>query len=79
MKKFFLVAAAFSALALGACGTTTTDRAVSGAGIGAGVGAVGGLLLGSPVEGALIGAAVGGGTGALTDTSQVNLGKPAWK
>ena len=78
MKKFFLVAAAFSALALGACGTTTTDRAVSGAGIGAGVGAVGGLLLGSPVEGALIGAAVGGGTGALTDTSQVNLGKPAW-
>lgn len=79
MKKFFLVATAVSALALGACGTTTTDRAVSGAGIGAGVGAVGGLLLGAPVEGALIGAAVGGGTGALTDTSQVNLGKPAWK
>jgi osmotically inducible lipoprotein OsmB len=79
MKKFFLVAAAFSALALGACGTSTTDRAVSGAGIGAGVGAVGGLLLGDPVDGALIGAAVGGGTGALTDKSQVNLGKPAWR
>jgi osmotically inducible lipoprotein OsmB len=79
MKKVFLVAAAFSALALGACGTTTTDRAASGAGIGAGVGAVGGLLLGAPVEGALIGAAVGGGTGALTDKSQVNLGKPVWR
>ncbi|MFZ0695307.1 MAG: YMGG-like glycine zipper-containing protein [Alphaproteobacteria bacterium] len=79
MKKFFLGAAAFSALALGACGTSTTDRAVSGAGIGAGVGAVGGLLLGDPVDGALIGAAVGGGTGALTDKSQVDLGKPAWR
>ena len=79
MKKFFLVAAAFSALALGACGTSTTDRAVSGAGIGAGVGAVGGLLLGDPVDGALFGAAVGGGTGALTDKSQVDLGKPAWR
>ncbi|MGB8273935.1 MAG: YMGG-like glycine zipper-containing protein [Alphaproteobacteria bacterium] len=79
MKKFFLVAAAFSALALAACGTTTTDRAASGAGIGAGVGAVSGLLLGDPVDGALIGAAVGGGAGALTDKSQIDLGKPVWR
>jgi osmotically inducible lipoprotein OsmB len=79
MTKFLLIAATISAFVLSACGTSTGDRAVSGAGIGAGVGAVGGLLLGDPVDGALIGAAVGGGTGALTDPSQINLGKPAWK
>ena len=79
MKKIFLVAAAFSAIALGACGTSTSDRAISGAGIGAGVGAVGGLMLGDPVSGALIGGAVGAGAGALTDKSQIDLGKPAWR
>ena len=64
---------------LSACGTSTSDRAISGAGIGAGVGAVGGLLVGAPVEGALIGGAVGAGTGALTDKDQMDLGKPVWK
>jgi len=64
---------------LSACGTSTSDRAISGAGIGAGVGAVGGLLVGAPVEGALIGGAVGAGTGALTDKDQIDLGKPVWK
>jgi uncharacterized membrane protein len=79
MKKIFVAAAALSALALGACGTSTSDRAISGAGIGAGAGAVGGLLLGDPVTGALIGGAVGAGTGALTDQNQIDLGKPIWK
>lgn len=65
--------------ALGACGNTTGDRAMSGAGIGAGVGALGGLLVGAPLEGALIGGAVGAGTGALTNPNQVNLGKPIWR
>ena len=32
------------ASALAACGSSTSDRALSGAGIGAGVGAVGGAL-----------------------------------
>jgi osmotically inducible lipoprotein OsmB len=64
---------------LGACGNTTGDRALSGAGIGAGVGAVGGLLLGAPVQGALIGGAVGAGAGALTDKHQVDLGDPIWE
>jgi hypothetical protein len=66
-------------LALGACGQTTGDRALSGAGIGAGVGAVGGLMVGSPVEGALIGGAVGAGTGALTSPRNINLGRPIWR
>ena len=36
-------------------------------------------LVGSPLEGALIGGAVGAGTGALTNKSQVNLGRPIWR
>jgi hypothetical protein len=68
-----------SLCALGACGYTTGDRAVSGAGIGAGAGLVGGYLVGAPLEGALIGGAVGAGTGALTGPSQVNLGRPIWR
>lgn len=62
-----------------ACGETTSDRALSGAGIGAGVGAVGGLIVGAPLEGAVIGAVVGGGTGAITSREQVDLGKPIWR
>ena len=65
--------------ALGACGNSTGDRAISGGGIGAGVGALGGLMVGAPLEGALIGGAVGAGTGALTNRNQVNLGRPIWR
>ncbi|PKU23046.1 YMGG-like glycine zipper-containing protein [Telmatospirillum siberiense] len=68
-----------SLLALTACGHSTGDRALSGAGIGAGVGAVGGLMFGAPLEGALIGGAVGAGTGAITNSHQVNLGRPVWR
>jgi len=69
----------FSLGALGACGSSTGERAISGGGIGAGVGALGGLIVGAPLEGALIGGAVGAGTGALTNESQINLGHPIWK
>ncbi len=65
--------------ALNACGSSTSDRAISGAGIGAGVGAVGGLLVGDPLTGALIGGAVGGAAGALTNEDKINLGKPVWR
>ncbi|HZB91335.1 MAG TPA: glycine zipper family protein [Stellaceae bacterium] len=67
------------ALLLAACGSTTGDRAVSGAGIGAAAGAVGGALVGMPLAGAAIGAAAGGTIGAVTQPSQVDLGKPVWK
>jgi hypothetical protein len=66
-------------LGVGACGASTSDRALSGAAIGAGVGAVGGLLVGAPVQGAVIGGAVGAGTGALTEEDQIDLGTPAWR
>ncbi len=80
MKTISLTSFTVAALlSLSACGSSTSDRAISGAGIGAGVGAVGGLLVGAPLEGAAIGAAVGAGTGAVTDEDQIDLGKPAWK
>jgi len=62
-----------TAAMLSACGTTTTDRAVSGAGIGAGVG-----LLGGP-PGVVVGALVGGAAGAVTSPGQVDLGRPIWE
>lgn len=64
---------------LTACGSSTSDRALSGAGIGAGVGALGGLMVGAPVQGAVIGGAVGAGTGALIEDDKIDLGKPIWK
>ena len=67
-----LALAMFTAVALSACGTTTEDRSLSGAGIGAGVG-----LLGGPV-GAVVGGAVGAGVGAATTRDEVNLGEPVW-
>ena len=58
---------------LSACGTTTGDRGLSGAGIGAGIGIIGGP------PGMLIGGAIGAGVGMATKPDQVNLGQPAWK
>ncbi len=50
-----------------ACGTTPTERAVSGGAIGAGAGALGAAALGgSPWAGAAIGGGVGAVTGAVT-------------
>jgi osmotically inducible lipoprotein OsmB len=80
MKPIITVSAIFALLATAACGHTTGDRALSGAGLGAGVGAVGSAVSGgSPVTGALVGGAVGGAAGALTDDDDVNLGKPLWR
>jgi osmotically inducible lipoprotein OsmB len=68
-----------AALGLSACGSSTSDRALSGGAIGAGVGAVGGVIVGAPVAGAVIGGAAGAAAGALTDENQINLGKPVWR
>ncbi len=59
---------------LGACGTSKSERALSGGGIGAGVGAAAGALTGgSIVGGALLGGAAGAVTGAVTDKDDINL------
>lgn len=74
MKRILcLLAAAGTALA--GCGDTTTERTLSGAGLGAGAGAAIGAVAGASILPlAIAGAAVGGVAGAITDKSQVNLG-----
>ena len=65
---------------LTACGSSTSDRVLSGAGLGAGAGAVGGAVLGgNPLAGAAVGAAVGGAAGGLTNRRDVDLGSPLWR
>jgi osmotically inducible lipoprotein OsmB len=64
---------------LSACGTSKGERAITGAGLGAGAGALGGALLGSPGTGAVVGGAAGAATGALTESDDINFGKPIWK
>lgn len=75
-----LVLAIFITASLTACGNTRGDRIASGAGLGAATGAAAGMVTGgSGVTGALIGAGVGTAAGALTDSDDVNLGKPVWR
>lgn len=63
------------ALLLAACGTTQTERGVSGGAIGAGVGAAGAAVTGgSTLGGALIGGATGAAVGVLTDSDDIDLG-----
>lgn len=70
-------------LALGlltaACGTSRTDRALSGAGLGAAGGGALGAASGNTMGGAILGGAAGAAAGALTDEEQINLGNPIWK
>jgi osmotically inducible lipoprotein OsmB len=80
MTRTFAVLSILGALALSACGSSTSDRALSGAGIGAGAGAaLGAVTGGSVVGGALIGGAAGAAAGGLTKEDDINLGKPAWR
>lgn len=81
MSKLKIVPALALALAVGACGTNTADRAGSGAAIGAGSGAViGAIASGIAIwPAALVGGIVGAGAGALTTPDQVNLGEPPWR
>lgn len=73
-KTSFLTAACVLCLAVSACGTSKTERALSGGALGAGAGAATGALTGgSPWTGALIGGAAGAATGALTDSDDINL------
>lgn len=78
MLRLALVSISLGVLLAG-CGETTTDRALSGAGIGAAAGgassaATGGSLLG----GAALGGAAGAAAGGLTDEEDVDLGDPIW-
>ncbi|MEL7216502.1 MAG: hypothetical protein AAGJ96_11290 [Pseudomonadota bacterium] len=71
MRRTTLAVTLIALGALSACGSTMSDRALSGGGIGL----ASGVVLGAPGAAAIIGA----GVGALTDQSQVDLGEPIWK
>ena len=71
--------AAATLLMLAGCGSSTSDRAISGGAIGAGAGGVAGALTGHPLGGAALGGAAGAATGALTNENDIDLGKPIWK
>lgn len=74
-----LSALIMAGLLLAACGTSKTDRAISGGGIGAAAGAgTSAITGGNPITGGLIGGAAGAAAGALTDEDDVNLGDPVW-
>jgi osmotically inducible lipoprotein OsmB len=74
-----LSALAILGLILAGCGSSKTDRAISGGGIGAAAGAgTAAVTGGNPVTGGLLGGAAGAATGALTDKDDVNLGDPVW-
>jgi hypothetical protein len=74
MRKTLLVLTTALILPLAACGDTTGERALSGAGIGAGIGAAGAALTGgSLLGGAVIGGVAGAATGALTDEDDIDL------
>lgn len=81
MRKIHtLTALGFGLALLAACGTSGTDRALSGGGIGAASGAAGAALVGgSAGTGALVGGAVGAAAGALSDPNDVYLGRPIWR
>jgi hypothetical protein len=62
---------AIALLGLAACGSTPTERGITGAGIGGAAGAA----VGAPITGAV----VGGAAGVFTDKDDINLGEPIWK
>ena len=74
VRTFFALSAL--ALTLAACGESTLDRGLSGAGIGAASSAATG---GSMTTGAVLGGAAGAAAGVLTNSDQIDLGKPIWK
>jgi hypothetical protein len=80
MARIAILALSFAVLTLAGCGTSRTDRALSGAGIGAGLGAAGGAATGgSPLGGAVLGGAAGAAAGGLTKKEDFDLGEPIWR
>lgn len=78
--RLTMVAVAGLTVALAGCGSTTGERALSGAAIGAGTGAAGSAITGgSPLGGAVLGGAAGAAIGGLTQPDQLDLGRPAWR
>lgn len=78
MNKLALAFALTGGMLLAACGNTTQERALSGAGLGAAAGGAAGALTGDTLTGAVLGGAAGAAAGGLTDEDQIDLGEPIW-
>lgn len=79
MHLFGCILGGAAMLAIAGCGSSTTDRALSGGAIGAGAGAAGSAITGgNPLTGGLLGGAAGAAVGGLTDEDDLNLGDPVW-
>ena len=81
MRTMWVVAAVgLLSVSIGGCGTSNTERGLTGGAIGAGVGAAGAAITGGSIGGgAALGGAAGAATGILTDEDDLNLGRPVWK
>jgi len=80
MHRTLIAAALVGTFALAGCGYNRTDRAITGAGLGAAGGAaISAVTGGSPLGGAVIGGLAGGAAGALTSPRDVNLGRPIYR
>ncbi len=73
-RIFTLGAIAALTIGLAGCGSTSGERATSGAGVGAAVGAGTAAATGGSIGGgAVLGAGAGAAAGALTDEDDINL------
>jgi hypothetical protein len=81
MRKLTLAAALGSMALLSACGTSTEDRTLGGAALGAGMGAGLGIAVSGigALPGAAVGAITGATMGAFTEPERVNYGRPLWR
>ncbi len=76
----FAILVSGTCLFLTACGSSTADRALSGAAIGAGAGAATSAATGgSALSGAILGGAAGAAVGVVTDRGEIDLGEPIWR
>ena len=79
LQTFVLAAVFATSMLVSSCGTSTSDRAISGGLIGAGAGAAVGSMSGSAGTGAVVGGLAGAAVGAATTPDQINLGDPVWR
>lgn len=68
------------ALGLAACGSNPTDRAITGAALGASVGVAGAALTKNDLgPAALVGGLLGAAAGGLTTRDQIDIGEPIYR
>jgi len=78
LAKYLVIGSLLAGLA--ACGSNPTDRAITGAALGASVGVAGAAITKNDLgPAALLGGLVGAAAGGLTSPDQVDLGTPIYR